>query len=136
MNFNDAWNEALKVTPPEDRPKGNIMYAKVMAMMWTILAIAGKKGLDDIAYINENKDIVSIPLKKSASTKKTGKGKSKKKDEAVDTPEPDPNPEEKVEEPNGENTENVQETTEEAPPEEQQPEQPVEPEPEPEPEAS
>jgi hypothetical protein len=88
MKFNDAWDKAWDRTPEEARPKVNdkidILIPKLFAMMWNIMAETiikdGKILLDDTVYIDNNKQVVSVPLQKSSTqktaTKKTVKDKS------------------------------------------------------------
>lgn len=80
MKFNDAWEEVLKNIPKDCRPKGD---PQMIAMIWSIIAVAlSKKGLDDLSYISQNKQIISIPLQKSST--KTAKVKTKAKVEKTD----------------------------------------------------
>lgn len=80
MKFDDAFAEALKITPEENRPKGDPNIPKILAFLWTMVAVAKNK-LDDIAYIDNNKQIMSIPLQKSST--KTANEKSKPVKEKV-----------------------------------------------------
>lgn len=73
MIFDDAFAEALKITPKECTPGGENV-PKILAFLWTMIAVSKNK-LDDLAYISENKQIISIPLQKSDT--KTAKEKTK-----------------------------------------------------------
>lgn len=78
MKFDDAFEKVLKKMPKEQMPSGDDNIAKTLAFLWSLVAIAKNK-LDDIAYIDKNNNIISIPLQKSSSantTAKTGKNKS------------------------------------------------------------
>lgn len=87
MKFNDAMDKALKEMPKDSTPKGDKNYPKLLALMWSMIAISNKK-LDDIAYINNNNNIISIPLQKSKApnptAKKSAKAKVKAKVKAAD----------------------------------------------------
>lgn len=95
MTFDEAYGKALELTPPESRPKGNDNYPKLLAFLWTMMAVAlaqgdGKIMLDDTVYISVNKRIVSNPLQKSSKTKKD-KTASDEKD-SKSTKDPDKKP--------------------------------------------
>ncbi len=87
MNFNDAWAEVYKKIPEENRlrsdDKDNVKNAKIMALMWSMFAVS-KNVLDDIAYIGDNQQIISIPLQKSSTKKTAGKEKKPDKPEVED----------------------------------------------------
>ena len=75
MNFDKALSEVWKQTPLECRPKGDPNIAKTLAIMWSMIALALKESegeviLDDVAYIGNNSDIVSIPLDDSSDDEK------------------------------------------------------------------
>lgn len=84
MKFDDAFAEALKNTPDENIPKGDPNIPKILAFLWTMIAVSKNK-LDDIAYIDNNKQIISISLQKSSTKTATDEnvektnGKEKKK---------------------------------------------------------
>jgi len=87
MNLNDAWDEALKKIPKEHRPRNpNDPYfvPKIIGIIWSIIAVAHEKGLDDISFIDNNQRIISIPLHKS-TLKKTVKDKPKPVKEKIET---------------------------------------------------
>ena len=83
MTFEKAFDLAYDKAPHASVPKGDNNYAKLLAFMWSILAEAkdkdGKIVLDDMAFIDENQNIVSIPLQKSSTKKTAGKPKAPKK---------------------------------------------------------
>ena len=94
MKFEEAFDKVYSKIPPEAIPKGNENYPKILAMLWSMLAIS-ENVLDDIAFIDENKKIISIPVQKSPAPKsedqdkpkdkkpKKGKGKGKKKKDST-----------------------------------------------------
>lgn len=87
MNLNDAWDEALKKIPKEHRPNNpNDPYfvPKIIGIIWSIIAVAHEKGLDDISFIDNNQQIISIPLQKSTK-EKTAKDKTKPVKAKVET---------------------------------------------------
>ncbi len=92
MKFNDAWDQVWDKIPEEFLPKANdkmvILIPRLLAMMWNIMTETitkdGKIMLDDIAYIDNNLQVNSVPLQKS-STQKTATTKTVK-DKSVEEP--------------------------------------------------
>lgn len=75
MLFEEAFDKAYSKTPAQLKPKGDKNIPKILAFLWSMIAIAQGE-LDDIAYIR-NQDVVSIPLenlkvKKEKSGDNTG----------------------------------------------------------------
>lgn len=90
MKFKEALYEVLdNVYPrPDDGSENKVTSDQVraVALLWNMLA-ASKNVLDDYVYINNNNEIMSVPVQKSASkVKKTA---------------PDNKPEEVTKEQNG-----------------------------------
>lgn len=80
MKFEDAFAKTLENTPKECMPRGDDNIPKILAFLWSMLAVS-KKELDDIAYIDNNKNIVSIPLQKSSKATAGKKSATKKSDD-------------------------------------------------------
>ena len=78
MKFEEAFDKVFVDTPPEHRPQGDPVYPRLLAFLWSMIAVADGN-VDDIAYIDQNKDIVSIPVKKSKEPKKPKEPKETKK---------------------------------------------------------
>ena len=76
MKFEDAFGLTMKSVPPTSIPRGNDEYPKILSFLWSMLAIS-KNVLDDIVYIDENKNIQSISVtdynKRLAEIKKVEK---------------------------------------------------------------
>jgi hypothetical protein len=71
MLFEEAFDKAYIKTPAQLRPKGDKNIPKILAFLWSMIAIAQGE-LDDIAYIR-NQDVVSVPLENlEANNKKSG----------------------------------------------------------------
>jgi hypothetical protein len=70
MLFEEAFDKAYSQTPAQLRPTGDKNIPKILAFLWSMLAIAEGQ-LDDCAYI-KNQDIVSIPLNKELKEEKSG----------------------------------------------------------------
>jgi len=91
MNFKEALYGVLDEKMPKIDGKENVInleQAKILALLWSMIALS-ENVLDDIAYIDKTKEIVSIPLQKStkakkASTEKTAKKTAKNKAEKDD----------------------------------------------------
>jgi len=97
MKFEDAFNQAIdkmdadiKNKNPDARPtRVKKDTAKILSIMWNILAVAQNK-LDDIVYIDDTMNIRSFPLsgdkgKKEPKGKKSSKSSNKKTAEDKDT---------------------------------------------------
>ena len=90
MKFEEALDKAYEQMPLGTTPKGDNNYIKIVSLLWNMMAVS-KNVLDDIVYISENNNIISMPLqkssKKTAETEKpvepiedsNGKEKTKKK---------------------------------------------------------
>lgn len=67
MKFNDAWEKIYDTIPEEARLRSDdpdsIKSAKIMAIIWSMLAVSENR-LDDICYIDNYKNIVSVELQK------------------------------------------------------------------------
>jgi len=83
MKFEKAFEEVLKKTPENLVPRGDPNIPKILAFLWSMIALSEKE-LDDIVYISENNNIVSIPLQKSSSSQKTATKKEEKKVKSED----------------------------------------------------
>ena len=70
MKFDEALGTALRLTPDAQKPRGDDNYAKILALLWTMIAVS-QNVLDDTVYIDDSKNIVSVPLQKSSDPKKT-----------------------------------------------------------------
>ena len=84
MKFEEAFDKVWDSMDANSRPTGNSMYPKLLAFMWSMLAASadkdGKIVLDDFAFISNNQEIVSIPIKDAEEKKSTKAKKSSKKD--------------------------------------------------------
>ena len=94
MKFNEAWDKIYDTIPEDARlrsdDKDNVRSAKIMSILWSMLSLAmreDEKRLDDIAYIDNNMNIVSVSIadgEKPEKEKKNKKGRKPKKDETED----------------------------------------------------
>ena len=91
MNFKEALYEVLdNVYPrPDDGSENKVSSDQVraVALLWNML-VASKNVLDDYVYINNNNEIMSVPVQKSTPSK-------------VKKTAPDNKPEEVIEEQDG-----------------------------------
>jgi len=74
MLFEEAFDKAYSKTPAQLRPKGDKNIPKILAFLWSMIAIA-QGDLDDIAYIRDQ-DVVSVPLENLKEKKEVKKEKS------------------------------------------------------------
>lgn len=83
MKFEEAFDQVWSSMSDVSRPKGDNNYPKIITFAWNMvaLALAGKKGLDDICYIDENQNLVSIPIEQltQVATEETKPKKGRKK---------------------------------------------------------
>jgi hypothetical protein len=84
MKFQEAFNKVYDIELEEtirDNPGQNVQMAiekksaKLMSMIWNILAVSGGK-FDDLAYVDKHNNIISVPLKKEKDSKKDDNKKS------------------------------------------------------------
>jgi hypothetical protein len=107
MKFNDAWEKVVANTPPDSRIKPDdrpeIKNAKMMALIWSIIAIS-ENVLDDIAYIDNTMNIVSIPLEQKGKGQKpsTKSKKAAEKTGEEEQPPTDENEQDEIVEGDGE----------------------------------
>ena len=86
MKFQEAFDKACDVMQEKQKGKGTFGVtpetAKTLAFLWTMLAIS-QNVLDDMAYIDNNNAIISVPLKKETGAK------NKKANKSVNDDKPD-----------------------------------------------
>jgi hypothetical protein len=83
MLFEEALDKAYTKTPAQLRPQGDKNIPKILAFLWTMIAIADGN-FEDVAYIRDQ-NIISIPLEK-LNKKLDGEEKSGKELDADQTP--------------------------------------------------
>jgi len=86
MKFQEAFDKAFEIHEKENKKKNNVFAitpgtAKILAFLWTMLAVAEKR-LDDFCFVDDNNTIISIPIKgqTSSSTNKTADKKAVEED--------------------------------------------------------
>jgi len=80
MKFSDAFDEVWNKIPKNAIPKGDRNIPKVLAFLWSMIAVS-QNVLDDIVYVDDNNNIQSVPLQKSSIGKKTTKTDKTAKEE-------------------------------------------------------